>query len=384
VTVSFGQPISHRIDHMISGSKTNLAVKVFGPDLAVLRGLAGKAQALLSGVPGLVDVSNQEQASVPQLVIDFDRRALPLHGLDAASLSRSVEALFQGTEAGEIVERGVVSRVVVRLPERLRTSREELAALPVPTPSGRMVRLGDVARIRFDLGPGLVRRENVERVAMITANITGADLMGTVQRVQETLDRGLELPAGYRLAYGGQFEEAAKSVRNLGVLSGLVLLGMYGLLFVAFRNQRHALIVLVNLPLALVGGVFAAALGGGVLSVASLVGFITLFGIATRNGVLLVSHYRHLIVEEGLALHAAVVQGSTERLAPVLMTALTAGLALVPLVVAGERPGNEIQSPMAQVILGGLLSSTFLNLVLVPVLFDRWGAHLPGPEREES
>jgi CzcA family heavy metal efflux pump len=375
--VAFGQPISHRIDHMISGSKTNLAVKIFGPDLAVLRGLSGRAQSLLSSVPGVVDVSNQEQAGVPQLVIGFDRQALALHGLTPASLSRSVEALFQGAEAGEIVEGGVVSRVVVRLPERLRASREELEALPVPTPSGRTVRLGDVARPRFDLGPGLVRRENVERVAMITANITGGDLTGTVERVRTAMESGLELPAGYRIAYGGQFEEAARSLRNLAALSSLVLIGMYALLFVAFRSHRHALIVLVNLPLALVGGVFAVALGGGVLSVASLVGFITLFGIATRNGVLLVSHYQHLMREEGLPLAEAVSQGSRERLAPVLMTALTAGLALIPLIVAGGEPGNEIQSPMAQVILGGLLSSTFLNLVLVPVLFARWGGPTP-------
>lgn len=380
--VSFGQPISHRIDHMISGSKTNLAVKIFGPDLAVLRGLAARAQSLLASVPGLVDVSNTEQASVPQLVIDFDRSALPHYGLTPAGLSRAVEALFQGTEAGEIVEGGVVSRIVVRLPERLRASREDLAALPVPTPSGRTVRLGDVARPRFDLGPGLVRRENVERVAMITANVTGADLAGTVEQVRETLAAGLDLPAGYRIAYGGQFEEAARSLRNLAVLSGLVLIGMYGLLFVAFRSHRHALIVLVNLPLALVGGVFAVALGGGVLSVASLVGFITLFGIATRNGVLLVSHYQHLMQEEGLPLVEAVAQGSRERLAPVLMTALTAGLALIPLVLAGGEPGNEIQSPMAQVILGGLLSSTFLNLVLVPVLFARWGGAPPWRESQ--
>ncbi|HSK78312.1 MAG TPA: efflux RND transporter permease subunit, partial [Thermoanaerobaculia bacterium] len=377
--VTFGQPISHRIDHMISGSKTNLAVKIFGPDLAVLRRLAARAERLLKTVPGIVDVSNQEQASVPELVIDFDRRALPLHGLSAASLSRSVEALFQGTEAGEIVEGGVVSRVVVRLPERLREDREQLAALPVPTPEGRTVRLGDVARPRFDLGPGLVRRENAERVAMITANVAGGNLTGTVEQVQRTLDEGLALPAGYRVAYGGQFEEAARSLKNLGTLSALVLVGMYVLLFLAFRDHRHTWIVLVNLPLALVGGVFAVALGGGVLSVASLVGFITLFGIATRNGVLLVSHYEHLMREEGLPLAEAVVQGSRERLAPVLMTALTAGLALIPLVLAGDHPGNEIQSPMAQVILGGLLSSTFLNLVLVPVLFARWGGGGEGP-----
>ncbi len=378
VAVTFGQPISHRIDHMISGSKTNLAVKLFGPDLAVLRRLAARAESLMREVPGLVDVSNQEQASVPELVIEYDRRAMTLHGLTPGSLSRSVEALFQGAEAGEVLHEGIAARVVVALPERLRARREELDALPVPTPAGGTVRLGDVARPRFDLGPGLVRRENVERVAMVTANVSGGDLTGTVEAVEQALAAGLALPVGYRVTYGGQFEEAGRSLRNLALLSSLVLLGMYGLLFVAFRSHRDALIVLVNLPLALVGGVFALLAGGGVLSVASLVGFITLFGIATRNGVLLVSHYQHLMAEEGLPLAAAVVQGSRERLAPVLMTALTAGLALIPLVLAGGRPGNEIQSPMAQVILGGLLSSTFLNLILVPVLFARWGRERDG------
>lgn len=371
--VSFGQPISHRIDHMISGSKTNLAVKIFGPDLAVLRGLSAKALTLVAAVPGIVDASNTEQASVPQLVIEPDRLALARHGMSPGSLTRTVEALFQGTEAGEVVADGIVSRVVVRLPERLRGSFDELGALPMPAPEGRLLRLADVARPRFDLGPGLVRRENAERMAMVTANIRGADLGGTVERVEAALGSGLKLPPGYRLALGGQFEEAEKSVKNLSLLSVAVLVGMGGLLFVAFRNHRHALIVLVNLPLALVGGVFALVLVGGVLSVASLVGFITLFGIATRNGVLLVSHYQHLMREEGLDLADAVVQGSKERLAPVLMTALTAALALVPLALAAGEPGNEIQSPMAQVILGGLASSTLLNLVLVPVLFSRWG-----------
>ncbi|HET9252653.1 MAG TPA: efflux RND transporter permease subunit [Candidatus Eisenbacteria bacterium] len=384
--VSFGQPISHRIDHMVSGSKSNLAVKIFGPDLAVLRELSGRAEQILQGVHGIVDLSNQEQASVPQLLIDFDRVAMARHGLSAASLARTVEALFQGTPVGEIVEGGLVSRVVVRFPERLRASRDQLAAMPVTTPSGAIVRLGDVARVRFDLGPSLVRRENVERIAMLTANVSGADLAGTVEEARRQLDRGLNLPAGYRVSYGGQFEQAVSSVRTLALLSVLILLAMYGLLYAAFRNHRHTLIVLVNLPLALIGGVFAIALGGGTLSVASLVGFITLFGIATRNGVLLVSHYQHLMAE-GVPLGEAVRRGSLERLAPVLMTALCAGLALIPLVLAGGKPGNEIQSPMGQVILGGLLTSTFLNMVLVPVLFARWGAlrkgdpQLRDPER---
>ena len=371
-SVSFGQPISHRIDHMISGSKSSLAVKVFGPELSVLRGLAGRAEELLREVPGIVDLSNTEQASVPQLLIDFDRTAMARHGLRSEALARTIEALFQGTEVGEIVEDGIVSRVVVRFPERLRSDRERLAALPVVTPAGDVVPIGNVAHVRFDLGPSLIRRENVQRVAMLTANIAGGDLAGTVQRAQRKL-AAISLPSGYRIEYGGQFEEAVKGVRNLAVLSLLILLAMYGLLYFAFRSHRHTLIVLVNLPLALIGGIYAIALGGGVLSVASLVGFITLFGIATRNGVLLVSHYQSLIRNEGLSVPDAVRRGSEERLAPVLMTALCAGLALIPLVLAGKEPGNEIQSPMGQVILGGLLTSTFLNMVLVPILFNRFG-----------
>jgi Cu/Ag efflux pump CusA len=215
---------------------------------------------------------------------------------------------------------------------------------------------------------------------MLTANIAGADLAGTVEEAARSLDAELTLPAGYRITYGGQFEEAVSTVRNLGLIAVLILIAMYGLLFVAFRSHVHASIVLVNLPLSVIGGIFAIALGGGGLSVAALVGFITLFGIATRNGVLLVSHYQHLMREEGLALEEAVHRGSLERLAPVLMTALVAGLALVPLVIAGGKPGNEIQSPMAQVILGGLLTSTFLNMVVVPVLFMRFGGRRGGAQ----
>lgn len=374
VAVSFGQPISHRIDHMISGSKSNLAVKVFGPDLAVLRGLAARVENLLEAVPGIVDLSNQEQASVPHLLIRFDRSAMARHGLSSAALARTVEALFQGTQVGEIVEDGIVSRVVVRFPVTLRAERDLLSALPVITPAGNQLRLDDVADVEFDLGPSMVRRENVERVAVLTANVAGTDLAGTVEEARRRIDSAIDLPAGYRIAYGGQFEEAVRSVRNIVLLSGLILVAMYGLLYVAFRQHRDVLIVLVNLPLALIGGVLAIVLFEGVLSVATLVGFVTLFGVAAQNGVLLVSRYQQLMSGEGLGLREAVRLGSEQRLAPILMTALTTGLALVPLVIAGGRPGNEIQSPMGLVILGGLLTSTFLNLLLVPVLFARWGS----------
>jgi CzcA family heavy metal efflux pump len=373
VAVTFGQPISHRIDHMISGSKANLAVKIFGPDLSVLRRLASAAEGVLGAVPGIVDLSNQEQATVPQIAIDFDRAAMARYGLDATALARSVEALFQGTHVGEILEDGLVTSVVVRLADGTHRHREELDRLPILTEGGRNIRLGDVATVRQDLGPSIVRREDVRRVAVLTANIAGRDLTGTVGAAHAALDEQLDIPAGYRLVFGGQFESAARSLTVIAVLSVIVLLAMYGLLFFAFSSHRQALIVLVNLPLAVVGGVIAVALGQGVLSVASLLGFITLFGIATRNGVLIVTRYQQLLEGGDTTLKEAVIRGSEERMAPVMMTALTAGLALVPLVLAGGHPGNEILSPMGEVILGGLLSSTALNLVVVPALFARWG-----------
>ncbi len=372
-TVTFGQPISHRIDHMISGSRTNLAVKIFGPDLAVLRSVASAVERVLGGIPGIVDLSNQEQAAVPQLLIDFDRSAMGPSGLSPAELATAVEALFQGVHVGEILDQGLTSSVVVRLPPELRSSPEQLAQLPVSTPSGEIISLDRVADIRRTLGPSMIRRENVQRVAMLTANVAGADLAGTVARAEAAVAAEIEFPRGYFATFGGQFEEAMRSSRNVGLLSVLLLAGMYGLLYFEFGRHRDTLIVLVNLPLALIGGVLAIAISGQVLSVATLVGFVALFGIAARNGVLLVNNYQRLVAA-GVPLREAVRRGSEERMAPVLMTALTAGLALVPLVIAGGAPGNEIQSPMAQVILGGLATSTLLNLVVVPVLYSRTGA----------
>lgn len=383
VAVSFGQPISHRIDHMISGSRTSLAIKVFGTDKAVLRRLAGEIGAVLETVPRIVDVSNEEQASVPQLVVDFDRPSLAFHGLDAAYLAATVEAAFQGTTVGEIVDSQAKVPVAVRYPPRFTAHRADLGALPVTTPDGAQIRLDALADVRTDLGPSLIRREDGERLTMVTANVAGADLAGTVEAARAAVQDAVTLPSGYRVVFAGQFEEAARSVRTLGALGVLILVAMYALLHIAFRDGRAALVVLVNLPLALIGGLVAVRLGSGVVSVATLVGFITLFGIAARNGVLLVTHYQYLMGKEGCSLAEAVRRGSLERLAPILMTALTAGLALIPLLLARHEAGNEIQSPMAEVILGGLLTSTFLNLIVVPVLFSRWG-RAPTAETSET
>jgi Cu/Ag efflux pump CusA len=384
VSVAFGQPISHRIEHMISGAKANLAVKIFGSDLTVLRRLASAAEEVLGSVPGIVDLSNQEQATVPQLVISFDREAMARYGLDAHALARSIETLFQGTRVGEILEEGLSTSVVVRLDVDRHRHREELEMMPVLARGGQVIRLGNVARVRQDLGPSIVRRESVRRVAVLAANIAGRDLTGTVETARTALDKGLDLPAGYQLVFGGPFETASRSLVVIAALSVLVLAATYGLLFFAFSSHRQALIVLVNMPLAVVGGVVAVAVGGGVLSVASLLGFVTLFGIATRNGVLMVTRYRQLLETVATSVREAVFVGSEERIAPVLMTALTAGLALVPLVFAGGRPGNEILSPMGEVILGGLLSSTALNLVVVPALFARWGMPKGSSDVEEG
>lgn len=368
VTVSFGQPISHRIDHMISGSKTNLAVKVFGPDLSVLRSLAARTESVLAGVPGIVDLSNQEQAAIPQLLVDFDREAMARWGLSSRDLSTTIEALFQGTRVGEIVEDGVAADVVVRYAPSLREMPERIAALPVSTPAGGMLRLDAVADVRRDLGPSMIRREDVQRAAMITANVDSLDLAGTVARARAAVADQVDLPAGYYITFGGQFEEGERGVRTMALLGVLILVGAYLLLYVAFGTHREAGVVLVNLPLALIGGVAAIVLSDGVLSIATLIGFVTLFGIATRNGVLLVNSYQRGLAD-GLPLREAVRTGSIERLAPILMTAVTAGFALLPLVLGGGEPGNEIQSPMARVILGGLVSSTLLNLFVVPALY---------------
>lgn len=380
--VTFGQPISHRIDHMISGSRTNLAVKIFGPDLAVLRNLAASVEQVLRGVPGIVDLSNQEQAAVPQLLIDFDRTAMAQSGVSPSGLSTAVEALFQGVHVGEILDQGLTSDIVVRFPPELRSDPERLALLPVSLPTGEVVALDRVADVRRTLGPSLIRRENVQRVAMLTANVSGADLSGTVGRARAAVEAQVELPRGYLITYGGQFEEAARSSRNLGAIVLMLLVAMYGLLYLEFGTHRDTLVVLVNLPLALIGGVLAVSLTDGILSIATLVGFVTLFGIAARNGVLLVNNYQRLILA-GTPLDEAVRQGSEERMAPILMTALTAGLALVPLVLAAGAPGNEIQSPMAQVILGGLATSTLLNLLVVPVLYAKTGGRARYPAATE-
>jgi Cu/Ag efflux pump CusA len=354
-----------------SGTRASIAVKVFGDDLAELRRVAEQIRASMSQVEGAVDVSIEQQVDVPQLAVTFDRDRLARYGLAAGDLAEAVETAFAGRTVSQLLENQRTYDVVVRYADRHRSDKDAIASALFDTPLGPKVPLGMLADIRDDAGPNTITRENVQRKMVVQANVSGRDLGSVIDDIRAAIDRGVKMPAGMYVVYGGQFESQEQATRTLSLLGALVLAGIFLLLYLAFRSARLALVVMVNLPLALVGGLAAAFLAGGVLSVGSLVGFITLFGIATRNGIMMISHYEYLQTVEGAPFAEAVERGSLERLSPVLMTALCAGLALVPLVLAGGEPGNEIQAPMGVVILGGLLSSTALNMIVVPALYAR-------------
>ena len=378
-SVTIGQPISHRIDHMLSGTRANVAVKIFGDHLSTLRELAKQVESAMHDIPGVVDLSTEQQVNIPILRVDLDRDAMARLGLRAADVNKALEAAFRGTTVTSILEGRNAFDVVVRVADTSDKAGEvptpqTVGDVPVGTPSGAVVPLRAVARISEDLGPNFISRENVQRKIVVMCNVANRDLNSVVQDIQEAVSAKIALPSGYFIDYGGQFESAEQTGKVLTVLGVIVVLGIGFLLHVVFRSMRDALLIMVNLPLALIGGVVGVVLTGGELSVASIIGFITVFGIAARNGIMMVSHIRHLQREEGVVdFQEAVRRGAMERLSPIAMTALAAGLAMVPLVLSREQPGTEILSPMAMVILSGLLSSTFLNMLVVPALFIRWG-----------
>lgn len=374
--VTIGQPIGHRIDHMLSGARANIAVKIFGPDLQGLRTVGAEVRDAMQDVPGVADLQLEQQLDVPQLRLDADRSALAQYGLTPGDLAEVVDVAFNGEVVSQILENGRSVDLVVRLPESDRQSADAIAAVPIATPSGKLVPLSRVARVTMTRGPNTISRENVQRKIVVQANVAGRDLGSTVEEIRERIGRDVQLPAGYFVEYGGQFEAQAESTRTLRSLSLLAVAAIFLILYGEFKSARLATLVMANLPLALIGGVAAVALTGGVVSIASLVGFVTLFGIAIRNGILLVSHYRQL-ESEGVTEHESVRRGSLERLSPILMTALTAGFALIPLALGGDKPGNELQTPMAIVILGGLISATALNMLVLPALYTLFGQHSP-------
>jgi CzcA family heavy metal efflux pump len=381
--VTIGQPISHRIDHMLSGTRANIAIKIFGPDLRELRRLGARVRDAMASVPGVADLQLEQQADVPQLRIYADRPAMARFGMTPGDLAETIDIGFGGEPVSQVLEDGRAFDLVVRLPAELRSSAAAIAGVPFDTPTGGRVRLAELARVAVERGPNSISREDVQRKIVVQANVAGRDLGSTVDEIRQRVDAAVSLPVGYHVEYGGQFESQEEATRQIAGLSALAVVLIFLLLFREFGSARLAVLVMANLPLAMIGGILAVLFTDGVVSIASLVGFVTLFGIATRNGVLLVAHYQRLGAE-GVPFRETVVRGSLERLAPILMTALAAGLALIPLALGAGDPGKEIQSPLAVVVLGGLLSATALNMVVLPALYWLFGRRGPEAVRMEA
>ena len=369
VVTSVGQPLEHRIDHMVSGTQADLAIKIFGPDLSTLFRKGTEIKELLKAFPEVVDVNVEQQVETPQLQIRADREKLALYGITMEEFNSFVEASFPGKKVGSVYEEERSFDLIIRLNKDYTESMEGVKRALIDTPDGK-VALDDVASIVSVGGPGSISRENVQRKVVVSANIASGDVAGTVDRVREYLEDELLLEEGYRLEYGGQFESADSASRTLWLTTLVAILVVFVLLYSEFRSTSLSVVVLLNLPLALIGGIIITYFTSAVMSIPAIIGLITLFGIATRNGILLVTRYQHLR-EAGMGLDEALLSGSADRLTPILMTAFTSALALVPMILNGAASGNEIQSPMAVVVLGGLLSSTFLNIYIIPIVY-RW------------
>ena len=369
VVTSVGQPLEHRIDHMVSGTQADLAIKIFGPDLSTLFRKGVEIQELLKAFPEVVDVNVEQQVEIPQIQVRANREKLAYFGITMGEFNAFVEAAFPGKVVGSIYEEERSFDLVLRLNKDYTETIDGVRQALIDTPDGK-VPLESVADVVSVGGPGSISRENVQRKVVVSANIASGDISGTVERVEAHLEKELQLAEGYRLEYGGQFESADSASRTLWLTTLVAILVVFVLLYTEFKSMLLSTVVLLNLPLALIGGVLATYFTSAVMSIPAIIGLITLFGIATRNGILLVSRYQHLR-SEGVALEDVIIQGSADRLTPILMTAFTSALALVPMIINGSASGNEIQSPMAVVVLGGLLSSTLLNIFVVPAVY-RW------------
>lgn len=368
INITIGQPLSHRIDHMLSGTRANLAIKVFGTDLQKMFSLATQIKNDISGIEGLVDVNVEQQVEIPQLQIIPKREMLKQYGIPMNEFAEFIDVAFAGEKVSEVYEGNMSFDLVLRYGDRYRQSIEAVKNILIDTHDGKKVALKEVADVISASGPNTISRENVQRKVVVSANVSGRDLHSVVTDVQNSINANINLPENYYIEYGGQFESEEKAAGLLFYTSLIAILIIFMLLYMEFRNLTVSAVILLNLPLALIGGVVSIWATSGMLSIPAIIGFITLFGIATRNGILLVSRYNALL-DEGEPLHKAIIHGSLDRLNPILMTALTAALALIPLALTGDKPGNEIQSPMAVVILGGLFSSTLLNVFIVPAVY---------------
>ena len=368
VNFAIGQPLSHRIDHILSGTKANIAIKMFGDDLNLMFQTANQIKASISPIEGVVDVNVEQQVEIPQIRITPRRDMLAKYGISITQFSEFIHVAFGGAKVSDVFEGIKAFDLIVKYNEDNRGSIEAIRNALIDTWNGKKVPFSYVADIQSLSGPNTISRENVQRKLVVSANVADRDLSGIVADIQKSVDDNIKLPKGYRIEYGGQFESEAKASRILMIASIFSLLIIFLLLFQEFRSSQLAGIIMLNLPLALIGGVFTIFFTSGMLSIPAIIGFITLFGIATRNGILLISNYQNL-KEKGLQLKEIILKGSVNRLSPILMTALTAALALIPMALASDQPGNEIQSPMAIVILGGLLTSTLLNIYVIPIVY---------------
>ena len=367
--IEIGQPISHRIDAMLSGTQANIAIKLFGDDLNRMFQLGNEIKQKIQDVPGVADLTVEQQIERPQLTIRPRREMLARYGITLPQFAEFVNACLAGEAVSQVYEQGKSFDLVVRVRHDLHDRIDEVRNLMIDTADGRKVPLSYVADIRSSAGPNTISRENVKRKIVISANVDGRDLRSVVNDIQARIDESVPLPEGYHVEYGGQFESEQAASRTLMLTSVVAIVVIFLLLYHQFRSARESAVILINLPLALIGGVFALLLTTGEVSIPAVIGFISLFGIATRNGMLLISHYRHLQEVEGYSIRDSVIHGSLDRLNPILMTALCSALALIPLALGSDLPGNEIQSPMAKVILGGLLTSTFLNGFIIPIVY---------------
>lgn len=368
VSIEVGQPITHRMDHMLSGSRTNIAIKIFGDDLNELYRIANDVHDVIEGVPGIGDLVVEPLIETPQLKVVARREMLARYGIPVNEFAQFVETALGGIHVSDVYINEMKFPLVLRYNDETRSSADGIRAALIDTYDGGKVPLSLVADISSSSGPHEINRENVRRKIVVSVNAAGRDVGGLANDIRREVESHITLPENYRIEYGGQFESASRAGRRIVFASLLAILAVFMVLYNEFRNSTLSWIVLLNLPLALIGGIFAIRFTSGVISIPGIIGFITLFGIATRNGILLISRYLHL-EDEDTDLKARIIHGSADRLNPILMTALTAALALVPLAMGGQKPGNEIQSPMAVVILGGLLSSTLLNIFVIPVVY---------------
>jgi CzcA family heavy metal efflux pump len=369
IAYTVGQPLGHRIDHMLSGTRANIAIKLFGNDLNKMFSVGNQIKSSIVDIEGLVDVNVDQQVEIPQIQIRANREMLAQYGITIEQFNEFVDISFGGEKLADIYEGQRSFDLVLRLNKDYTETIEGIRSALIDTDDGKKVPLEQIADIVSVSGPSSISRENVQRKIVISANVAERDLRSVVQDIQKNINNDVILPEGYRVEYGGQFESEAKASQTLMLTSILAVLIIFLLLFQEFKNFKLAGIILLNLPLALIGGVFTIWFTSGVLSIPAIIGFITLFGIATRNGILLISNYQKL-QKQGVSLYQTVTKGSSDRLNAILMTALTAALALIPLALQGNLSGNEIQSPMAKVILGGLLTSTLLNIYIVPIVYS--------------